>query len=810
MLFPFKLTLRRIAKSPGFTAIALATLAICIGANLSIFAVLDAVLLRPLPFPGVDRLVTIFNSYPKAGVERGGASVTNYYERRGNIPALSSTSAYRDDYANVGEGKSVNREELFRITPEFFDTLGVRPTLGREFDDREMVPASSDVAILTDAYWKQHYGGDPRALGREVRVNGVAKTIVGILPKGLRFLSSGPRIFLPLATNPEERAIDARYRGNAQMIARLRPGYDVSAAQSQIDAHNSAHAAEYPYSKELAAAGFRSFVYPLQTDYVRRARPLLLLLQGGALLLLAIGGVNIVNLLLVRASDREREYAIRQSLGAGTQDIACDVFAETITLAAMGGVLGLLLGCFGIRTLGFIGAGELPLGSEIQIDGRIAFAALASTIVLGAAIAIPIIWFNLKNHLAETLRSGSRMGTHGPEVQRFRNGLIVAQIALAFVLLAGTGLLEVSLKKAMDVNPGFRPDHVLTGEILLPWESYRDNPARLAFAERLLEKVQHLPGIDSVGIATSLPLEGMSNTDNVFVVGQPPKPGEPPNIDNTFGVIGDYFTAMGIPLKEGRVLNVDDSHRKNRVCVVDESFAHRHWPTGSAIGERFYEGLPGKNPAEAFTIVGVVGSVKQDSLTEDRALDSIYFPFALQASNVALVARAGMSPDVLAVSLRTSVQDIDGDLPIHDLVTMDTRVSNSLVARRSPLLLCGVFALVSLLLAGIGTYGVLAYAVAERHKEIGIRIALGARPAEITRLFLYLGLRQLAIGGALGIIGAAALLRLLDNFLFGVPSFPFTTLLSTSLILALVSLAACLIPSRRAANISPMEAMRSD
>jgi putative ABC transport system permease protein len=810
MFAQFKLIFRRFAKSPGFTAITLAILAVCIGANLSIFAVVDSVLLRPLPFPDADRLITIFNSYPKAGVDRAAASVTNYYERRGKIPAISSISSYRNDYANVGEGASTSREEIFRITPEFFATLGVNPVIGRVFDDQEMAPSSSNVAVLTDSYWRQHFGADPRVLGQEVRVNGVAKTIVGILPQGFRFLSSRAQIFLPLASGPEERAIDARYRGNAQMIGRLRPGYEVSAAQSQIDTYNSAHAAEYPYAKEVMAAGFRCFVYPLHADYVRQARPLLLLLQGGALLLLTIGGVNIVNLLLVRASNQERELAIRQSLGAGKQHITYEVLSETITLAVMGGILGLIVGGLGIRTLRFLGANELPLVSNIQINGRIASVAFGSTVLLGAAIALPIIWFNLRNQLANALRSESRAGTHSHGVQRFRNGLIIAQIALAFILLAGANLLESSLNKAMAVNPGFRPDHVLTGEISLPWESYKDNDARLAFTDRLLEKVQHLPGIDSAGIVTSLPLEGMSDTNNVFILGRTPMPGEPPNINNTFGVNGDYFAAIGIPLIEGRVLNSGDSHRKNRICVVDENFAHHYWPTGSAIGQRFYEGLPGKNPAEAFTIVGVVGSVKQDSLTENHALDSIYFPFALKAANVAIVARGNMSPDVLASSLRTSVRDIDADLPIHDLETMDNRVSNTLVARRSPLLLCSVFAVVSLLLAGIGTYGVLAYTVAQRRREIGIRIALGARPMEIARLFLYLGLRQLTIGVALGVIGTAAMLRLLENFLYGVPSFPFATMLSTLLILAVVSLGACLVPSRRAANISPMEAMRSD
>ena len=810
MIIHLRLTMRRLAKSPGFTAITLTTLAVCIGANLTIFAVVDSVLLRPLPFPDANQLVTVYNSYPKAGVDRGGASVTNYYERRGNIPAFSSVSAFRSDHANLGEGSSTSREELFRITPDFFATLGVGPIVGRTFNEDEMSYQAANVVVLTDSYWRQHFNADPRALGQGVRVNGVAKSIVGILPKGFRFLSSNAQIFLPLASDSKERGIDRRYSGGAEMIARLRPGYDVSTAQSQIDAHNTAHASEYPFAKELAAAGFRSFVAPLQADYVRQVRPILLMLQGGALLLLTIGGVNIVNLLLIRSCDRAKELAIRQSLGAGKHHISRDVLIETITLSLTGGILGLTLGAFCIRVLGLLGANQLPLGSDIRVDGKLAFVAVIAAVLLGVAIAVPIIWFNVRNHLANALKAESRGGTTGRGAQRLRNGFIVAQIALAFVLLAGASLLGTSLRRAMAVDPGFRSDHVLTGEVSLPWESYKDNPGRLAFTDRLLEKAQHLPGMVSVGIITSLPLQGMSDTNNAFILGRIPKVGEPPNINNTFGVNGDYFAAMGIPLKEGRLLEAADSHRKERICVVDVNFARHYWPQGGAVGQRFFLGLPQKDPSEAYAIVGVVGSVKQNGLTESHALDAIYFPFGLQSSNVEIVARTSMSPDFLVSSLRSAVREIDPEIPIHDLRTMDDRISNSLVTQRSPVLLCGIFSAVSLLLAGMGTYGVLAYTVTQRRREIGLRMALGAQPLAICRLFLFVGLRQLTIGIVLGVIGTALVERIVGQLLFEAPPFPVATLVSTGAVIAAVSLAACLIPSRRAANISPMEALGGD
>jgi predicted permease len=810
MITHLRLTMRRLAKSPGFTAITLTTLAVCIGANLTIFAVVDSVLLRALPFPDADQLVTVYNSYPKAGIDRGGSSLTSYYERRGIIPAFSSISAFRSDHANLGEGGSIGREELFRITPEFFATLGVRPVAGRTFNEDEMTYQSANVVVLTDSYWRQHFDADPRALGQKVRVNGVAKTIVGILPQDFRFLSSKAQIFLPLASDPVERGIDRRYSGNAEMIGRLRPGYGVSTAQSQIDAHNAAHAAEYPYAKEVAAAGFRSFVAPLQADHVRQVRPMLLMLQGGALLLLIIGGVNIVNLLLIRACDRAKELAIRQSLGAGSHHVSRDVLIETITLTLTGGVLGLIFGAFCIRMLGLLGASQLPLGSDIRVDGTLMFVAVAGAVLLGVLIAVPIIWFNVSNHLANSLKAESRGGTTGRGAQRLRNGFIVAQIGLAFVLLAWASQLGTSLRRAMAVDPGFRPDHVLTGEVSLPWESYKDNAARLEFTDRLLEKVQHLPGMVSVGIVTSLPLQGMSDTDNVFILGRTPKVGEPPSINNTFGVNGAYFAAMGIPLKEGRLLEAADSHRKERICVVDANFARHYWPQGGAVGQRFYEGLPQTNPSKAVTIVGVVGSVKQDGLTENHALDSIYYPFGLQSSNVEVVARTSMAPDFLASSLRSAVGEIDPELPVHDIRSMDDRISNSLVTQRSPVFLWGIFSAVSLLLAGMGTYGVLAYAVAQRRREIGVRMALGAQPLAICRLFLFIGLRQLTIGIVLGVIGTALVERIVGQLLFEAPPFPVATLVSTAVVIAAVSLAACLIPSRRAANVSPMEALSGD
>ena len=467
---------RQLRKAPAFTVTALATVAICLGANLAIFAVINSILLRPLPFPQSDRLVTIFNTYPKAGVENDGSSITNYYERRGNIPAFSSLSIFRYGSEVVGETGSTEQEEVMRVSPDFFATLGVVPVMGRTFTEAETITPIEDrgVAILTDAYWRQRLNSDPNILGRDLRVNGIPRKIVGVLPPDFRFLSSEARLFLPLTSRAEQRTPRQRHSGGGgtHMIARLKPGATIAEAQSQIDAHNAAVEKDNPEAKMMAEAGFRSPVVPLHADHVRSIRPTLWLMQAGVFFLLLIGAVNLVNLLLIRASGRAKEMAIRQSMGASRRHVVSQVMIETVLLTVVGGLLGLVVGAWGIQLLEVLGANRLPLGAHIAFDGWLALIGLAGAVILGVVIAVPIAWFNLSSHLANALQSESRAGTISRAAQRLRHGFIVAQIALAFVLLAGAALLGLSLKKVMAVSPGFRADHVLTGEFTLPWGSY--------------------------------------------------------------------------------------------------------------------------------------------------------------------------------------------------------------------------------------------------------------------------------------------------------------------------------------------------
>jgi predicted permease len=805
-----RFALRQLRKAPAFAITVLATTAICLGANLAIFAVVNSILIRPLPFPQSDRLVTIFNTYPKAEVENDGSSLTNYYERRGNISAFSSLSIFRDFSEAVGETGAIEQTEIMRVSPDFFATLGVNLAMGRIFTEDETEIAEgkgAGVAIVTDAYWRQRLDSDPNVLGRDIRVNTMPRKIVGVLPPDFRFLSSEARLFLPIRSRLEERAPQHRHSGGGgtHMIARLKPGATLAEAQSQIDAHNAAVEKDGPEAKAMADAGFRSLVRPLHAEHVRSIRPTLLLMQAGVIFLLLIGAVNLVNLLLIRASARAKEIAIRRSMGASRMHVVRQLMVETVMLTFVGGVFGLVVGAWGTWLLETLGAGRLPLGAHIVFDWRTALVGLASASVLGIVIAIPIALFCLGRPLADALQSESHSGTISRAAQRVRHGFIVTQIALAFILLAGAALLGLSLKKVMAVSPGFRADHVLTGEVTVPFK-YNVRP----FLDRLLEEIGRQPGVASAGAITNVPLSGDSGKSAVTPKGYVPAAGASLHGHYLYQVTGDYFSALGIPLRKGRFLTSDDSHRGERVCVVDEDFARRYWPNGDAIGQRVFQGND-SDDAKLLTVVGVVGAVKQAALTESQGQGAVYLPFMdSDGINIFVVTRTSQRPEAFVETLRKLVPAANPELAIDNLRSMETRISESLIARRSPALLAAIFASIALLLASIGIYGVLSYAVAQRRREIGIRMALGAQTKQITVQFLSLGLRLLLSGTLIGLIGASFAGRAMQSILFGVPPLHLATLCATAAILTAVSAIASAIPARRAARVNPMIALRAE
>ena len=804
-------TYRRLARERGFTVTVLLTLALCIGANVAIYAAVDAILVRALPFPEPDRLVTAINAYPGAGVERAGASLPNYYDRKAAIKAFASTAIVQGGSVIVGEAGSPQRVERDRVSPEFFATLGVSLARGRTFTEEELFYKNSAQVILTDEYWRNHFKADPDILGKTMIVDTLPNTIIGVLPPGFRFLSSKAKFYGPLASDPKDRNPDQRHSNNMQMIARLAPGASLAVAQAQIDAFNAEQAKDDPYATLLKGVNYHTNVYGLHADHVREIRPMLLLLQGAVLFLLLIGGVNLVNLLLIRASGRAKELAVRQALGASAGRITREVMLETVMLAFTGGVLGLAVGALGIRLLAALGTDRLPLGATIVFDGRVAALSLAVSVLVGCALALPIVWFNLHARLASVLQSESRGGTVSRAAQRVRHGFIVAQVALAFVLLSGAGMLGLSLQRILAVSPGFRPEQVLTGNVALPWKGYPEDAPRLAFVERLLAELRGQPGVVAVGVTSALPMTGSVSNNATTVEGVEVGPNDALRAHYMSSAAGEYFQALGITLLEGRFLEDADNHRDQKVCLVDQAFANRYWPGQSALGRRICA-EPKFEADKAYTIVGVVGNIKQMELTEKELQGTAYFPFKgrYTPNNFSIVVRTALEPTALAPMLQRVVLKIDPELPVDELKPMQAWIDDSMVSRRSPALLAGIFAGVALLLAAIGTYGVLAYAVSQRRREIGVRMALGALPQQVLAQFLGLGARLLVAGIVIGALGAWGVGRAMQSMLFGVGVVHGGVLAGAAFVMMAVVLVATFLPSHRASRVSPIEALRDD
>jgi predicted permease len=810
---------RQLHKNPGFTVIAVLTFAICIGVNLVIFAVIEAILVRSLPFPEPDRLVVVHNAYPGAGIERGPTTVANYFERRKSIKAFESASLYREESYTVGESASSRRITCAQVTPEFFKTLGVRLAMGEPFTDAHLDFGPNLVAILTDEFWHSYFGADRNVIGRGIIINSETAIVIGVLPPRYRFLSSTAEIYRPLAHHREVRTSPGRHSELArtfdgQMVARLAKHSSILKAQMQLNLLNEEWLAADPMGQTIKGTGYHSVVAPLREDYVHSVKPMLLLVQTSVLCLLLIGGINLVSLHLIRATGRSKETAIREALGASQWTIARSVLVESMMLSLGGGAFGVWIAEAGIRLVQSSGGAQLPLGANIVFDYRIAAAAIMASLVVGACIALPIIAINRCSSPQLCLQGGTRAATVSRSVLQLRQTLIVAQIALAFVLFCGASLLSVSLRRMLEKPTGFTSEQVLTGQMTLPWMDYRGPATKISFVRRLLDQVRALPGVTDVAVSSALPftsegsalrtirVEGMHSTESGTLQA------------HYFSYVSrDYWKTMGIPLLQGQLFGDGDSQDKPRyapgVAVIDQVFARKYWPGGDAIGRHFSTILADAKEGRDLTVIGIVGGVKQTDLAETQKLGVVYEPYSF-STDVRLLVRAKVPVNTLIPSIKKRVRGIDPEIPIENFKTLQTYIDESLVARRSPAILAGIFAGVALVLVAIGTYGMLAYAVVQRRREIGVRQALGATPGRIGCQFLLFGLKLLAMGSLLGCIGTWAAGRAMQGVLFEVPSFHMPTLLGTGVVIGVVTLIASLLPAIRAARISPMEALRHE
>jgi putative ABC transport system permease protein len=788
---------RTLWRRPGFTAVAVLTLALGIGANTAIFSVVNAVLLRPLPYEGSEWLVVLteesrqnpsmFISYP---------NFLDWKERSRSFEALA---VHRQQAFILTGGEEPERLDGRQVSADFFNVFGVRPELGRAFLGEEDRPGGRPVAVLSHGLWERRFGGGPGVVGGTITLDGRPFTVVGVLPEGFRAAGEAD-VFVPFGQwsgQPGWMNRDVRPGGRA--VGRLKTGTSIESARAEMRAITAGLEAQHPRTN--TGVGVR--LVPLYESVVGDTRPALLMLLGAVALLLLIACANIANLLLARAASRRQEFAVRAALGASRWRLARQLLTESVVLALLGGGLGLLLALWGVDLLSASGAGNLPRATEIGVDARVvAFTALV-TLLTGVAFGLVPALQNSAAVPGSALKAAGR-GASASGGRRLSGALIIAETALALVLLVGAGLLVKSFARLQEVDPGFDHENVLTMRVPLPRARYAKDEQVAEFYRALLERVRSLPGVESAAVANELPFTGRGWPVEVEAADRPvPPAGQSPVAD--WGIVSpEYFRTMGIPLIRGRALAESDTAAARRVVVVDEEVARHFWPGGEAVGQRLR--VVGPDP---FEVVGVARRVRNYGLDADSRM-RVYVPAAQTPMHMMNLAVRASGPDAegLAKAVAGEVRALDSGQPVYGVRTMERIVSESLAPRRFNMALVALFAAGALLLASIGIYGVIAYTVARRTREIGIRVALGARRGDVLRLVLGQGMRPALAGVGLGLAASLALTRLMSSLLYGVSATDPVTFAAVSGLLVVVALLACYFPARRATKVDPAVALR--
>jgi predicted permease len=834
LIHDLKVGLRLLWKDRSFTATVAVTLALCIGANVALFSVVSNVLLSPLPMPESGRIAIIGNAYPKAGAANLRANaVPDYFDRLRETSAFQEQALYSYASVNIDQNGAATRVRAMTVTPSFFRVLGIQPLLGRTFIDAEGELGNQLKIVLSYGLWQSAFGGDASIVGRDVRIDGTTYNVVGVMPQDFVYQRTDVMLWRALAFTPIQKSDQMRHSNNFQQIARLKPGATFEQAQAEIDRLNASNLERFPQFKEIVTnAGFHTLVRGLQDDMVRDVRTTLYLMWGGALFVLVIGCVNIANLVLVRSRARLKELATRVALGARRGRIARQLITESLMLAVVSSVVGLAVGWGALRLLGALNIQELPRGSEIRLDLATVAVTLATGALIGFVLGLIPTAAVRPSTVTTMLREEGRTGTSGRGARLLRRGLVVAQVAFAFVLLAGAGLLFSSFQRVLAVDPGFTPDRVLTGSVVLPRARFRENSSMSNFLNESLQRIRALPGVEAAGTTDVMPLSGNNNNSVIFAEGYQMKPGESAIAPSNTSVSPGFFEAMGVQLVSGRFFDDHDvaqpgaapsafGTNQPRVVIVDDRLARRFWPGQDPVGRRMFlptdpSNLTAITPQTVFMdVVGVIKEMKLQSLTqEDEYVGAVYFPVRqamppAQAQGFGLnyAIRTSGDPAALGGALRQTIASLDRELALYDVLTMTERVDRSLVNRRSPVVLSLTFGAIALLLSAIGIYGVLAYVVTQRTREIGIRLALGSSGRRIFDLILREGLVLIAAGFVLGAAGAIALRRSLQSQLFQVSATDPIALTGAAAVLALVAVAACALPARRATRIDPVIAL---
>ena len=800
---------RMLRKKPAFTFIAVLTLALGIGANTAIFSVIYSVLLKPLPYTEPDRLALLWTRLEKIGLEQNWVSEPEVLDFREQSQLFESFGVVTNsNFILTGNGEP---QQLVgaAVSSNFFSVLGATMRVGRDFSPEEEMPGAARVAVLSHGFWKRAFGGEESVIGSTILLSGRATTIVGVLPETFALMlpqeahvSTNIDVWIPYAVDYARQERDSH---GLTVIGRMKPGVTLTQAQAEMNG-----IAERLYELHYAHTGFEVKVVSMQGDIVKKMRPALLVLLAAVGFVLLIACANVANLLLARAAAREREMAIRAAMGAGRARLLRQLLTESLLLAMLGGVAGAGLASWGVDALLALTPADLPRIDEVKIDARVLAFTFAIAAVTGILFGLIPALKASRINLTQTLKEGSR-SVAGGGAHRLRGLIVVAEIALALVLLAGAGLLLRSFIALMRVDPGFDPHNVLTMKMAVPRTKYKDGPAVANFYKQLVEKIQGLPGVESAGAVSHLPLSGdyWGGTLTFEGVTANAERGNLASFEVDQRVITpDYFTTMRTPLIEGRFFTSQDVPGKPLVAIVDETLARRLWPNASPVGRRLTFGRFPEKPEQWAEIVGVVRHIRHHRL-EAEVREQVYYPHArLSFSGLTLAIRTTSDPLSMVGAVREAVRSLDKDQPVYRIRTMDSLVAGALAPARFTLMLLGIFAGVAAVLAMVGIYGVMSNAVTERTHEIGVRMALGADAGDVLKLVVGRGLMLTLAGVGLGLAGAFAATRVMTSLLYGVSPTDVATFAAISVILTGVALAASFIPARRAMKVDPMVALR--
>lgn len=805
--------LRSLLKAPGFTLVAVLTLALCIGANSAIFSVVHAVLLKPYPWPESDRLVYVHNTYRLMGVDRAGCSIPDYLDRRGGVTALEESALITSASLNLAGADMVpERVAGLRVTPSLFPLLRVPPAFGRTFTEGEAEPGAARTVVLSDGLWRNRFGSDRGILGRDIRLNGEPHTVIGVMPAGFYFPSPRVQLWIPFAFTAEQKSDNERGNEFSTMVARLKPGATIAQAQREVDALHAANSERLPQARSFwETSGFGGLVLDYLAENVSEVKSMLWLVQAGVAAALLIGCANVASLLLARASAREREFAIRTALGASRGRLMRQLLTESVLLFLAGGTLGLLVALWGLGGMSSLGIDALPRGTLVSLDGTVFGFTLLCALLTGLGFGALPAWTATGGHASAALKEAGARATSGRRHLSLRSALVVTEIALALMLLATAGLLLKSFQRLQRVSPGFSQEQLLTARLALPPARYDTPEKQVAFHDAVLARVAALPGVTAAGFTSTLPFSGSNSQGSYQIDGYTVPAGQPQPHAMVRTVSPGFLKAFGVSLLRGRGFTEQDTAGAPEVVVIDRFLADRYWPDADPIGRRISRGtIPGTTDPRWWTVVGVVAPVKNSNLEAPVTKETIYFPYAQQPDSLlTLVVKTAVAPGSLIAPVRAAVLAVDPEQPLYDVRTMESRMEEAMQGRRTPMLLLGLFSGVSLLLAALGVYGVLAFAVGQRTPEIGVRVALGATRGSILALILRQGLMLVGLGVLFGLAGYFALSRVLGQLLYAVaPTDPGTLLLAPT-VLALVAILACLVPARRATRVSPMVALRS-